>query len=228
MENIKYVFFILFVLFVNVFYVQASCTNEELSQLKELANDIKVTYKHLGKIENEEGIFYNRFNVTVNNIPDDFYILTLENTIKMEPNNQTIKQMFNNGTWYFDIYSNSCEEIISVIKVHIPKFNKYSLDPLCEGIDGTDFPLCGKYYEYTDQVTPNEFQERVKHYRSNYNINDNNNNSSEENTFKVVFNNIIDFIFKYKIYILIIVLFLLLSLGILFLFRKNRKRGVLE
>lgn len=38
----------------------------------------------------------------------------------------------------------------------------YSLDPLCEGIDGRDFPLCGKYYE--PRVSYADFEKRVKSY----------------------------------------------------------------
>ena len=228
MKNIKYILFTLLFLFFNVICVNASCTDEELLELKNLADDINITYKHLGKVENDEGIFYNRFDITVKNIPDDFYILTLDNTIKMVPSNKTIKKMFNNGTWYFDIYSNKCDEKISVIKVYIPKFNKYSLDPLCEGVDGDKFPLCGKYYEYTDDITPTEFQERVKHYRLIYNIKQNDTDLSEENNFKVVFNNVFNFVSEYRIYFLIVLLCLFISTIVVIIVRRSKKRGVLE
>ena len=43
MKNIKYTLFTIIILFISVFHVNASCTNEEISALKELADDIKIT-----------------------------------------------------------------------------------------------------------------------------------------------------------------------------------------
>ena len=149
MKNIKYIVFMIVFLFVNVFCVDASCTNEELNSLKELVNDIKVTYKHKGKVETDEGgVSYNVFDVKVKNIPNDMYISLMNGSVILKPVDGEIVESFNNGIWNFNIYSNNCKEKIDTIEVFIPRFNMYSLDPLCEGIDDNDFPLCGKYYEY--------------------------------------------------------------------------------
>ena len=45
MRIIKYLLFTLFISFINIFHVYASCSNEEIASLKELANDIKITHK---------------------------------------------------------------------------------------------------------------------------------------------------------------------------------------
>ena len=42
--------FVILLMFVNVFYVNASCTDEEIDILKNKAKDIKITYKHMGII----------------------------------------------------------------------------------------------------------------------------------------------------------------------------------
>ena len=227
MKNIKYIFFALIILFISIFHVQASCNNEELSILKEKAEKIKITYKHLGKVEDEEGVFYNRFQVNVKNIPDDFYILTLYNTIRLEPQGQTIEEVFNNGTWYFDIYSNKCDEMINQIKVYIPKFNEYSLDPMCEGINSDDFPLCRKYYEYADNITYNEFETRVKNYRITNNITNIDEQEKKEDT-NIIIQRILNLITEYRLYLISSLLILLLILIVIIIIKKKRNRGVLE
>lgn len=225
MTSIKYIVFTVLFLFINIFYVNASCTNEEILILKEKADKIKITYKHLGRIEEEEGVFYNRFEVNVKNIPNDFYILVLENTIKLEPENNKITEIFNNGTWDFNIYSNTCNELISTINVYIPRFNEHSLDPLCEGINSSEFPLCGKYYEYN--VSYNEFVNRVKHYRTTHNVVSKNNNDNL-NSFNIIINNIINFIIQYKFYVICLLSILLCILVTIIIVKKKRNRGALE
>lgn len=227
MRSVKYLIFTLLISFISIFHVYASCTDEEISSLKELVKDIKITYKHLGKVEDEVGIYYNRFEVNVKNVPDDFYILAISDTYKLQPKEGIITEIFNNGTWDFNIYSNKCNEKISEIKVFIPKFNTYSLDPLCEGIDGQDFPLCGKYYEY--DVSYNDFEKRVKHYRATYNINNIDNNEDDKpNDINMIINEVVKFISKYKLYIISSLFIILLTLVITIIIKKRKSRGVLK
>lgn len=229
MKNIKYTLFTIIMLFISIFHVNASCTNEEISALKELADDIKITYKHLGRVEDNEGTFhYNNFEINVKNISNDFYIMTLSNTIKLLPENEMIKTVMTSGTWNFDIYSNKCEEKISEIEVFIPKFNTYSLDPLCDGVDGKNFPLCGKYYEY--DVSYNNFVERVKHYRTVHNIGSNVDidDKEEKNFFQLIYDKVLNFLVNYKLYVIISISIVLISIIAIVLVKRRKKRGVLE
>lgn len=227
MKSIKYILFTIVFLFINVFYVNASCTDEEINELKELAKDIKVTYKHKGKVVTEDGVYYNLFDVKVKNIDNDMYVSLINGSTILKPVDGEIVETFNNGTWYFDIYSNKCDDKIDTIKVFIPRFNRYSLDPLCEGIDGEDFALCGKYYEY--DVDYDNFVARVKHYRATYKVDDNKNDVKEEkNDFEVIFNNILDFIIRYRLYIVIVLSILLAILFTIIIIKRRQKRGVLE
>lgn len=227
MKNIKYILFTLLFLFFNVFCVNASCTDEELLELKNLADEIKITYKHLGKTEYEEGrVSYNVFDVNVSNFSDELYISLLNNTVKIVPENGKATKKFNNGTWNLEIYSNKCNEKISEIKMFIPKFNIYSLDPLCEGIDGNDFNLCGKYYEY--DVSYESFKERVEHYRITHNIKNEENLDNDNNDLKLYLDEIIEFAVNYKFYFIGVVISLLVIFVIIIIIKRNKKRGVLE
>lgn len=225
MKNIKYVVFTIIFVLLNIFYVNASCTDEELNNLRDKTSDIKVTYKHLGKVETDEDVYYNNFEVKVKNVDEDFYISLFNNTILLTPSNGEIIETFNNGTWILDIYSNKCDQKISEIKVLIPRFNMYSLDPLCEGIDGDDFPLCGKYYEY--DVSYDNFVSRVKHYRTTHNIN-NINNSQDTGNENNIFNVVLKYFMKYRLYVVISLVVILVILIIIIIVRKRKKRGVLK
>lgn len=226
MKNVRYILFSIIILLIGIFHVEASCTNEELSILKQTADKIKVTYKHLGKVADEEGSYhYNDFEVNIKNISDDLYILTLANTIKLIPERQQIKTTLSSGLWSLNVYSIKCEQKIDEISVLIPRFNEYSLDPLCDGINGDDFPLCGKYYEY--DVNYENFKIRVNNYRITHKIEDNKENS-KENRLSVLFNKIIDFVVEYRFYLSISLLIILLVLIVFIITGKQRSRGVLE
>ena len=170
MKNIKYIVFTLLFIFINVFCVHASCTSEEISTLKEETKNIKITYKHLGKVEIEDTdeVYYNYFKLSAVNLSDDFYVMLSKNTNKFVPIDGKIETTVYSGNWDFHIYSNKCEEKINTIDVFIPTFNVYSLDPLCEGIDGEDFELCGKYYEYNIEYS--DFIQRVTRYREIHDV----------------------------------------------------------
>lgn len=220
MKNVKYILFTILFLFLNIFYVEASCTNEELTALRSKVADIKITYKHLGKIETDEQIYYNKFEVNVKNLSDDFYIIYADDADKIVPGD---KLTLDNGSYNFRVYSNRCEDELGIINVFLPRFNMYSLDPLCEGIDGNDFPLCGKYYEY--DVDYDNFVDRVNHYRNTYRIDEK--VEKEENEVSM-FESILKYLNEYRLYIVLFFVFLLLLIILFIAIKKIRRRGVLE
>ena len=228
MKNIKYVLFTIIFLFSYVFYVDASCTEDEITNLKNLADNIKITYKHMGEVKTEDYIDYNRFKVTVSNMSDDFYITFASGTKKLVPIDGVATVEIQNGDWNFIVYSNKCDVEISLIEVFLPRFNMYSLDPLCDGIDSNDFPLCGKYYEY--DVDYENFKDRVNYYRVLHNISNINTSDivEEDNRFKDIINKFIGYIFQYQFYILTSLVILLIIIFIVIIMKRRRKRGVLE
>lgn len=101
------------------------------------------------------------------------------------------------------------------------------MDPLCKNIDGTDFPLCGKYYDY--EVSYDTFKRKVEEYKMAHEIkNDDDKNTNEPFSIKVILNKILEFITIYQIYIIIALGILLLILIIIIMISKKKKRGVLE
>lgn len=228
MKNIKYIVFVILLMFVNVFYVNASCTDEEIDILKNKAKDIKITYKHMGIIEDEDDIYYNNFEVKAKNVDDDLFFSLINGTIILEPKDGEVTDVFSNGKWNFEVYSKSCEQKIHTIEVFIPKFNKYSLDSLCEGIDGEDFALCGKYYEY--EVPYDNFVERVNHYRITHNVKSDQNvqDKDSDDKFISLFKDILKFVKEYSLYISISFVISLIIIVFVIVIVKRRKRGVLK
>ena len=227
MKCIKYIIFTILILLTNIFIIDASCTEEEISNLKKEVEKIKITYKHMGKVEYEEYTAYNIFEVTVKNLTEDFYIkiTELEEEIKVFPTNGEGKLKIYNGSWNFYVYSNKCDTKLDTIKVVIPRFNEYSLDPLCEGIDGEDFPLCGKYYEYN--VSYSNFKERVTYYRDTHNIKKEDINRENKNNNNYI-EYLISYLLNYRLYIIIGLIAILLILIPIIVYKRTKKRGVLQ
>lgn len=229
MKKIKYILFTISILILSTLSVNAECTKEELNTLKQEANKIKVTYKHLGAIKDGENIVYNRFRITIRNVNDDLkvYIPAYEAELKKE--NDVIEYELGTGNWSLDIYSDKCEEMIRSISFRLPTFNEYSLDPLCKGIDGDDFKLCGKYLEY--QVSYDTFKKKVEEYRNTHNIKENaeDKTTKEDNiTIKKILNELLKYVIDYQIYIIVVLGIILLILIVLIIIQKKKKRGVLE
>lgn len=228
MKKSKYILCFLISIFLCLTHIYADCTNEEIDKLKDEAENIKITYKHLGKVETEDGPTYNQFEVTIKNIPDDFYVSLLNGTLKYTPTDGTITDIYNSGTWNFEFYSNKCQQKIDEIKVKIPRFNLYSLDPLCEGIDGNDFPLCGKYYDY--DVSYESFKQQVNHYRATYKIGIENPNKESNDNSKLgkILNTVLNFIKTYQLYFIIALLLIIIIIIASIVIIKRKKRGVLQ
>lgn len=230
MKQIKYILFSFLILFLSILSVNADCTNEELNELKKEASKIRVTYKHLGSNVDTEGTVIDYlFDLTFNNLTDDMYIKIDDyNEEWKEINNKKI--VINNiatGKYKFSIYSNSCQEKIGDINVKLPKFNSYSLDPLCEGIDSNDFPLCSKYLEY--QPSYETFKNKVEEYKKNNEIKKEDNNTKiDKISLKQILNNILSFISKYQLILIITLSIFLIIIIVITIVKRKKKRGVLE
>lgn len=222
MKSIKYIIFTIVFLFLNIFYVQASCSEDDIDLLKKEVNKIKVTYKHKGVVEDDGTVFYNRFDITLKNVNDDFYI-THSGYEELIPNEGIASTELENGDYTFEVNSKKCGIVVDEIFVKIPRFNIYSLDPLCEGIDGESFPLCGKYYEY--QVDYDNFYARVNHYRVTHNIGDDSPSVTDEKS--NMFDLISDFLLQYYIYIIVVLVIIILLIVIILLIIKRRKRRII-
>lgn len=227
MKKIKYIVLLAIPLFLlNNSYIKAEeCTKEELDTLKAKADKIEITYKHLGEIEKEDGSkVYNEFMVTTKNL-DGFYVylspMTEENFVELE---NGIQIKLTTGTWKYAIYSKECDTKIEEIEVNLPRFNIYSLDPLCDGVDSDEFSLCGKYYNY--EVSRETFERKVNAYRKEKKIDEKDDKPEEKNN--DIINKALEYLNKYYIYITVILSIILVIIIIAIIIRKKKQRGVLE
>ena len=81
-----------------------------------------------------------------------------------------VKYLWKKRQWFLTKYNKKCYQIgtenlvkIGNINVKLPKFNSYSLDPLCDGINTDEFPLCSKYLEY--QPSYETFVKKIEEYK---------------------------------------------------------------
>lgn len=166
MKRIKYFITIVMLMSIISPKVYAECTDEELNNIKKETDKIEITYKHLGKIESEI-IVTNQFIVTIKNIPSEVYIVESINNKKYQENeiiDGKITDNYITGKWIFDFYSSECNAKIRTINVKLPRYNPYSENELCEGINGDDFKLCNKYYDY--EVSYDVFLKRIEQYKA--------------------------------------------------------------
>lgn len=228
MKQLKYILFSFLIIFLSIISVNAQCTNEELLAEKEKAENIKITYKHLGEVTKDDGSkVYNEFLVTTKNLAEGQYIYLspLANEDFVEKDN-TIQITLTTGKWEYNIYSSKCKEIVKTINVNLPKFNMYSIDSLCKDIDGDDFTLCSKYLEY--EVSRETFERKINEYRKTHTINNKDNNKEENISINYIINKALDFINKYNLYIVGFLLVILIILIIIIIKKKLKKRNVLE
>lgn len=168
------------------------------------------------------------FDLTFSNISTDMYIRIddYNEEWKEVKDNKIIINKIATGKYRFSIYSNSCQEKIGDISVKLPKFNSYSLDPLCEGINTDEFPLCSKYLEY--QPSYETFVKKLEEYKKTKDIKPEDNNTKKGNSFTEILSKVISLITKYQLYIVVVLAVVLIILIIIIIVNKKKKRGVLE
>lgn len=225
MFKYKYLIISFILLFCNISFASADCTNEEVNKLKEDADKIKVTYEHKGEVVNEIGdVFYDRFNVEINNVSSDIVLEINDLGLYIPDKDGKVSLELMTGDNEINVYSDKCSIKLDSIKVKLPTFNPYSLDPLCEGVDSSEFSLCKKYYK--PSVSYSEFVKRVKSYRVTNKIKDNNKNSDIDNS--NIFTMIISYIVKYKYYSIVIISLLIVIPIVIISIKKRKNRGVLK
>lgn len=217
----KRILFMIVLMFFGISFTYAECTTDEIEALKEEVKNIKITYKHMGRVEKEGTYYYDDYSINVKNLPDDFYIPIKAGTDKITSSNSNVVLSY--GQWKFDVYSSSCDVLLDSIEFKLPKFNEFSLDPLCENVDPDDFHLCGKFYDY--DVNYDDFVKRVKQYRQIHGID---NKADENSWYDTNIKPLVEFIIKYKWYVGIGFFALILGIVGLTLWLRVRKRGVLK
>lgn len=226
MKKDKNLLFTILLLILSINMVKAECTKEEEDKIKEDINKVEIIYKHLGEITQEdESKVYNEYMVTAKNIPKEVYVqlypFTEEN---FEKTNEELKIKLTTGTWHYYMYSEKCDKTLKDITVNLPKFNVYSLDPLCKDVNTDEFAYCYKYYQ--NEISRETFEKKVKEYRKINHLDDKkaNNDIKENNVIKST----VDFLLKYYVYIIITIAAIILIIILVILIKKKNKRKILE
>lgn len=212
------------ILILSINIVKADCTPEEEKQLLEEVEKVELVYKHLGEVTKEDGSkVYNEYKVTAKNIPNEVYIYLYPFADeKFEETSEGPRITLKTGTWYYNMYSSKCDKTLKTITLTLPKFNMYSLDPLCDKVDTEDFKYCHKYYQ--NEISRETFERKVKAYRLEHHLDDKEIPKQEkENILKPV----IDFLLEYYIYIIIGIV-VIVTISALIIRINKKKRTVLK
>ena len=137
----------------------AACTQEQLDAFKLVEDQYKVTVRLNQLTKKYDVILYRNINnkymyVIDRNITTNENVLSDENTI-------TFKNALH-GEYTVEIIDDNCKDSYKTITIKVPRYNQYSEDPLCEGIE--EFYLCQESYE--KEIDRETFESRINTYRS--------------------------------------------------------------
>lgn len=191
-----------------------TCTTSEIQVLKEKAKLIEIT-SELDKNEIVEGDIYANNIISITGLSEDLFVMpddeseifsyedVIDGTITKEVITLSKK---------FKVYPSKCEseKELRVIEVNTQKYNLYSEDKACEGIEDGELDVCDKYYQ--GDISYKEFIKKVEKYKEEKN------KKPEEDDKINIFEN------KYVIGTVIALAIILLIVIIL----KNRKRYKLD
>lgn len=164
----KRIILIVSLLFLLPISVQAkantNCDYTLLANLKSLASNINVSYDYY--IESNEAYF----NVTINNITPDIYIVDNVTNVTYNYQNTNAGEVIINNykdvtKLQYSVYSsdNNCNgELLSTLYITLPTYNQYSSDPVCDDIK--DYSLCQRWNPFNG--TYEDFITRVNNYKN--------------------------------------------------------------
>lgn len=195
----------------------ADCTKEEINNFKKIEDEYKVTY--------EFDIDTKLYTLTFYSPQPDLYDFvgedeTVFSNCEILDNNTAKCSNIKPNTYNFEIVgvSTTCNGTFKKIKTSLPKYNTYSEDPLCEGIE--EFVLCQPTYD--KDIDYDTFVSRVNSYKKNHQSKINDNEIKEEVKEQ---NIIIKYIKDNLFQIVIIIIFVVLVIATIILTAKSIKKS---
>lgn len=209
----KKVLFMLFVsvMFFNINIVKADdiCSDEELARIKAIANNISYNYKFVGTDDNIAGI--QTYSVNFSGITNDVYITDTSYQYKANSDSDII--YIDSGKRNFMVLSDNCfGKILRTIQLDLPKFNEYSVEEECKGLENK-VKYCEPWYQ--GDIGSQDFYDAIYAY-----------NEQVENNKKTTKDKFLD-IFREYYYIIIPAIFLLFIIILFIIWRKHNK-NILE
>ena len=136
----------------------AACEQEEINEFKKVEKEYKVTYELNYSTKLYNVIFHRDINKK--------YTYAIDNNINsnniMSTDTSIIFDSIPSGEYTIGIinYNSQCQEQLKTFTIKVPRYNYYSEDPLCEGIE--EFYLCQESYE--KEIDRETFESRVNTY----------------------------------------------------------------
>lgn len=194
----------------------ADCTKEEIDNFKEIEDEYKITYEFDKDTKTYTLTFYSPE-------PDMYdYILHIGKDKKCNEIEEKKNECYGiyPGEYIIDIVgqTNSCKDILSSKSLKLPAYNKYSEDPLCEGIE--EFVLCQSTYD--KDIDYDTFVSRVNTYKKNHTNKDDTDNQKEEIKEQ---NKILQYIQDNLLQIIIITIFIVMVITTIILTAKSIKKS---
>lgn len=195
MKQKKYLKLILMMLLIMVPYqVKAynTCSTEDTVKLNKLASNVLANYSYY---ETNGTV---KFKITINNLNSNIYIYdATKKQTYYSIGEITLDNYGPNQTVEYKVYSNIayCKgQYLNSVFVTLPPYNPYYKDKLCSDIE--DYKLCQRWSNVN--LTYEEFKKQINDYR-NGNIKKDKN---VDNTYKSVYELILDFYINYYYIIL--------------------------
>ena len=222
MKKIKYLFLIyIFFICLNVSALN-ECTSEEMTRLKELADNVSFQYKanvEDVKLLEEDEYMYKEAYYTIQafNIDSSLKVHVKDSDIYFSNQEDDMSGFMNgeNVIIEFIAYTkNLCSgKVITTKTINLPYFNLFSLRNECK--DYPEFKYCSEYGDYS--ISEEEFLKELGIYQQNSGNSNNKNKDSEKSAF-------IAFLEKYEFEISLtigIIGFILLTLIVI---KKNLEK----
>lgn len=191
-RNLKIVFIMLLIMIPHQVKAYNMCSTEDTVKLNKIASNVLANYNYY------EANGTVKFKITINNLTSNTYIYDAVKKQTYYSNGEiTLDNYGPNQTVEYKIYSNIsyCKgQYLNSIFVTLPPYNPYYKDKLCSGIE--DYKLCQRWSNVN--LTYDEFKKQINDYR-NSNIEA---EPNVEDTYKSIYEIILDFYIKYYYIIL--------------------------
>lgn len=197
--------------------IYAECTNEDFNNFKKISDEYKVTYEYNQETKLYDITFYDpapeKYTFVINGAADGEF--------KIKDKNNYTYVGISPGDYKITIkgITDACQDVFKTINLNLPKYNKYSEDPLCKGNE--EFVLCQPTYD--KDIDYDTFKERIEVYKktkaeNNIKNNDNNSKTKENDVINYIKDNIV------QISLIAILLILIVIITISISKRKKKSR----
>lgn len=164
---------IMFFTVTNVFAID-NCTNDEMKRLRELANNVKITYDYTLNEQKQidgEYLIFPRYKIKIDNLDNDLKIYfrvdyngELENVDEIV-NDYVIQEGRKLNFYIYSYTNNLCtDELLKTINITFPYYNYYYYENKEKCQEYPDFKYCKEFMKVDDDFSKidKEFNQYIK------------------------------------------------------------------